>query len=197
MLAQLHDDMDLERDETFDPEAPLTNPLDVTRPERAQALVVESTGGISFDPEIPSFGPRVVGLLVDTAVLLVCLLPGALVAALGGSGVATVIGLLVGVVGFVAAATFYARGLVASGQWIGNRVANTRVVDVRNGSYLDIGHAFVRFVVRFVISPIFLIGFLIALGNSQRRTFQDQVAGSVVTRPPRQTWSVSDDESPT
>jgi len=43
------------------------------------------------------------------------------------------------------------------------------------------------------VSSIFLIGFLVALGNSQRRTFHDNFAGTVVTRPPRATWSIDDE----
>ena len=38
-----------------------------------------------------------------------------------------------------------------------------------------------------------MIGFLVALGNSQRRTFHDNIAGTVVTRPPRATWSIDDE----
>ena len=38
-----------------------------------------------------------------------------------------------------------------------------------------------------------LIGFLVALGNSQRRTFHDNIAGTVVARRPRATWSIDDE----
>jgi uncharacterized RDD family membrane protein YckC len=43
------------------------------------------------------------------------------------------------------------------------------------------------------VSSILCIGFLVALGNSQRRTFHDNIAGTVVTRPPRATWSIDDE----
>jgi hypothetical protein len=48
-------------------------------------------------------------------------------------------------------------------------------------------------VIRQLISTIFFIGFLVALGNSQRRAFHDQIAESVVVRPPRATWSIDDE----
>ena len=85
------------------------------------------------------------------------------------------------------------RNVAASGRWVGNRTAGTSVVDARNGAHLDSSTAVIRFVIRHLVSPIFLAGFLMALGNSQRRTFHDVVAGSVVTRPKRESWSIDDE----
>jgi len=87
----------------------------------------------------------------------------------------------------------YARAVSSSGQWIGNRVTSTTVVDARNGRMISAGAAGLRFVLRSLVSSIFLIGFLVALGNSQRRAFHDNFAGTVVTRPPRATWSIDDE----
>ena len=193
LLDQLHEEMHLEQSTDFDPETPLTTPVDASRPERASAVVIESTGGIDFDPEIPSFGARILGLAVDLGVLLLLTGPGLLIAALGGSTVTLIAGLLLGALGFAAATALYTRGVVAGGQSLGNRVAGTHVVDVRNGAPLDSAHAATRYVVRFLVSPVFLFGYLIALGNRQRRTFHDSVAGSVVSRPARQTWSLDDE----
>ncbi len=41
---------------------------------------------------------------------------------------------------------------------------------------------------------ILFFGFLMALGNSQRRTFHDNIAGTVVIRPTRASWSIDDEE---
>jgi uncharacterized RDD family membrane protein YckC len=174
--------------------APLTMPTDVERPERAQVAQIESEGGIDFDPDLASFGARLGGLLIDTAVVSLCLLPG-LALLLAGSTPLAVLGLVVMFVGFGATVVLYARAVSTTGQWIGNRVTGTKVVDVRNGRMVTGGEAGLRFVVRQLVSPILLIGFLVALGNSQRRTFHDNIAGTVVTRPPRATWSI-DDEVP-
>ncbi len=170
----------------------LTKPTDVERPEKAQVAKIESEGGIDFDPELASFGARTKGLLIDTVVLVLFLLPGSALLT-GGSTTLGVVGIVAMVVGFGAATVLYARAVSSSGQWIGNRIAGTKVVDVRNGRMVSGGEAGLRFVVRYLVSTIFLIGFLMAFTNSQRRTFQDNVAGTVVTRPPRATWSIDDD----
>lgn len=174
--------------------APLTKPTDVSRPERAAAAVVESEGGIEFRPVFASFGARAIGLLVDTAVLVLLTLPGGLLMLTGSTGT-VLVGVALVIAGFAVATVLYARGVARTGQSVGNRVAGTTVVDARNGRFVSAGDAGVRFVIRYVVSTILFVGFLMALGNAQRRTFHDNVAGTVVTRPPRATWSI-DDESP-
>ncbi len=57
------------------------------------------------------------------------------------------------------------------------------------------GEAGLRYVIRFLVSIIFFVGFFMAFGDSQRRTFHDKVAGTVVIRPPRATWSIDDETS--
>ncbi len=174
--------------------AALTRPTDVERPEKAEVARIESAGGIDFDPALASYGARLGGLLIDTGIVVLFVVPG-LALALTGSTPLVIVGLLAMVVGFLATAVLYGRAVSASGQWVGNRVAGTKVVDVRNGRTVTSGEAGLRFVIRELVSPIFLIGFLMALGDSQRRTFHDNIAGTVVTRPPRATWSI-DDEAP-
>lgn len=172
--------------------APLTEPTDVDRPEKAQAIRIESEGGLDFDPELASYGARFVGLLIDNAITALCMLPGVLVA-VNGSTALVILGMLMMALGFVAATVVYARAVAETGQGIGNRVTDTKVVDVRNGRTITAGDAAVRFTLRWFVSSIFLFGFLMALGNSERRTFHDNIAGTVVTRPPRATWSIDDE----
>jgi hypothetical protein len=174
-----------------DPQAPLSSPLDVARPVQ-QTTVIESSGGAAFRPEFASLGSRLAGWLIDTLVMLVLMAPGVVIAIVG-SGVVVLIGVLLAVAGFVGAAVWYARSVAATDQWFGNRMMSTRVVNVVNGSHLDKASAGTRFVIRQLISTIFFIGFLVALGNSQRRAFHDQIAESVVVRPPRATWSIDDE----
>ena len=97
------------------------------------------------------------------------------------------------IAGFLAAAALYGRAVSSTGQWIGNRVTNTTVVDARNGRMVTSGEGGLRFMLRYLVSSIFLIGFLMAFGNSQRRTFHDNIAGTVVIRPPRASWSLDDE----
>ncbi len=55
------------------------------------------------------------------------------------------------------------------------------------------GEGGLRFMLRYLVSSIFLIGFLVALFNSQRQTFHDKIVGTVVIRPPRASWSIDDE----
>jgi len=189
LLSQITDD--------DTPDAPvagaaLTAPTEVERPERAEVARIESDGGIEFDPDLASFGARLGGLAIDTVVLTLFLLPGIVLVVVGSTPL-IVLGLLLMVAGFGGATVLYARAVSSTGQWIGNRRTTTKVVDARNGRMIPPGEAGLRFVLRYLVSTIFLIGFLMALGNSQRRTFHDNVAGTVVTRPPRATWSIDDE----
>jgi uncharacterized RDD family membrane protein YckC len=172
--------------------APLTKPTDVERPEKAGAVEIESEGGIDFDPELASYGARFGGLLIDSLIVALCMAPGVALV-LAASTATIILGLLLMAVGFGATTVLYARAVSSSGQWIGNRVTKTKVVDARNGRMVDTGEAGLRFGLRYVVSMIFFIGFFVALGNSQRQTFHDRMAGTVVTRPKRATWSIDDE----
>jgi uncharacterized RDD family membrane protein YckC len=172
--------------------APLTKPTDVERPARAAAVTIESEGGIDFDPVLASYGARFGGLVIDNVIVLLSMLPG-MVLVIAGSTPLIIVGLLVMLAGFSVTTMLYARAVSSTGQWVGNRVTNTKVVDVRNGRTVTAGEAGLRFIIRYFVSSILYIGFLIAPFNSQRQTFHDMVAGTVVTRPPRATWSIDDE----
>ena len=169
----------------------LTAPTDVSRPARQETEAVAETA-IRFDPVFASFGERAVGLLVDSLVLGVFLLPGIVLAATA-SGAGILLGLVVMAAGFVAATVVNTRAVSRTGQTVGNRAASSKVVDARNGSLVDSGAAATRYVLRFLISPILFLGFLVAFTNPERRTFHDKFAGTIVTRPPRASWSIDDE----
>ena len=196
LLARIEDDDDPVAAAAAAPAvgSALTAPTDASRPTKAPTSDADTSPVEVFEPELASFGARAIGLLVDSMLLLLMMMPGILVAALG-STVLILLGALLVAAGFVGATVLYARSVAATGQWFGNRVASTKVVDVRNGRFVDGGTAGLRFVLRFLVSPILFIGFLMAFASSQRRTFHDDIAGTIVTRPPRATWSI-DDEAP-
>jgi uncharacterized RDD family membrane protein YckC len=175
-----------------DPNAPLTDPRDLERPSDVAAVVVESTGAIKFDPEFASFGSRAGGWAIDTAITTLALLPG-LVLFFAGSGIGRLLAVLLIGLGLGLVAWSYTVAVAQSGQWIGNRLTSTTVVNVSNGEFIDYPHAFTRFIVRAMFSPIFLAGFVVALTNTSRRTFHDQAAGTIVTRPNRASWSIDDE----
>lgn len=195
ILDQLHDDIDVEPSSA--PRAlgdALTDPRDLERPTDRNAIVVESTGGIDFRPSFATFGRRGIGFVIDALVLSALVAPGIVIAVVGG-GPAVIVGVLVAIAGLVVATAWYARSVARTGQWFGNRVAQTRVVDIRNGRNIAAGDAAARFLIRHLVSVILFIGFLVALGDAQRRTFHDRFAGTVVVGRERQTWS-ADDETP-
>ena len=110
-----------------------------------------------------------------------------------GTTAIALLGFVVDVAAFAAATLVYARSVSRTGQSLGNRVAKTKVVDARNGRLVGPAEAGLRYALRFLVSIIFFIGFLVALGDSQRRTFHDKIAGTVVTRPARASWSIDDE----
>ncbi|MGB3735601.1 MAG: RDD family protein, partial [Ilumatobacter sp.] len=170
----------------------LTDPRDLTRPSTASDIVIEVGAGIEFDPSFASFGQRAVGAVVDTLVVSLAALPGLLILLLGDGLVAALLGVTVALFGFIAVVVLGARALATSGKWVGNRVAGTTVVDAINGSYIDQGRGALRMLGRHVISPILLFGYVIAFVDSQRRTFHDRLAGTVVTRRQREVWTADD-----
>ncbi len=195
LLALLHEEMDLgEPSEAVAVGTATTKPTDVERPQMASAVVIETGSGLAFDPAFASYGQRLGGLAVDVLVLTVLCLPG-LALTIAGSGALVLLGVLLLVIGFGAATVIYAKGVSSTGQSFGNRASSTRVVDARNGQLVPVGEAGTRYVVRMLVSPILFIGFLVALGNSERRTFHDNIAGTVVIRPARASWSIDDEVS--
>ena len=167
----------------------LTAPTDVSRPARPEVI---AEAGVRFDPVVASFGERAIGLFVDWLLLDLFLLPGIVLLATG-SDAGILLGLVAMAVGFVAATIVNTRAVARTGQTIGNRVASTKVVDARNGNMVDSGAAATRYVLRFLVSPILFLGFLVAFTNPERRTFHDKFAGTIVTRPPRASWSIDDE----
>lgn len=181
-----------EPDEVVPPSAPevgteLTDPRDLERPI-TDDVVITSTGGLEFDPTFAGFLPRFLGLVVDSILLNLAMLPGLVIILLADSAVAAVLGVLVAFIGFVLVTVIAARSIAKSRQWIGNRVAGTYVVDGINGSNIDAARAGTRLVIRHLISPVFLFGFLAAVADGQRRTFHDRIAGSVVIARTREVW---------
>lgn len=154
--------------------------------------MVEVGSGLEFDPTFATFGQRAVGAIVDTLVVNLAMLPGLAILLLGSGTALALIAAFVASIGFVLVVVLAARSIASDGKWIGNRVAGTTVVDGINGSFIDQGRAGLRMIGRHVISPILLVGYIVAFADGQRRTFHDRLAGTVVIRRPREVWSVDD-----
>ncbi|MGH2700931.1 MAG: RDD family protein [Actinomycetota bacterium] len=68
----------------------------------------------------------------------------------------------------------------ASGQTVGKKLLNIRVVDLDNGQSIGFVRATVRNIVAYFVSVIFLLGYLWMLWDEEKQTWHDKVASSVV-----------------
>jgi uncharacterized RDD family membrane protein YckC len=68
----------------------------------------------------------------------------------------------------------------ASGQTVGKRAMNIRVVDFDDGASIGYWRAFGRSVIAYFVSPILLLGYLWMLWDREKQTWHDKVASSVV-----------------
>ncbi len=153
---------------------------------------MEVGSGVGFDPTFATFGQRAIGAIIDTVVVNLAILPGLVLLRLThGAGIA-LLALLLMIAGFTAVVVLAARSIASSGKWIGNRVTGTTVVDGINGSFVDPGRAGFRMIGRHVLSPILLLGYVVAFFDGQRRTFHDRLAGTVVIRRSREVWNADD-----
>ena len=68
----------------------------------------------------------------------------------------------------------------ASGQTVGKKLLNIRVVDLDNAESIGFARAAMRNVVAYFVSVIFLLGYLWMLWDEERQTWHDKVASSLV-----------------
>ena len=94
--------------------------------------------------------------------------------ALVGGRAGSVLGLFVGLAYFT-----YFEGS-PSGQTIGKRAMNIRVVDFSTGGSIEYGRAALRYLMRLVSGFVCLLGYLWMLWDPERQTWHDKVANSVV-----------------
>ena len=116
------------------------------------------------------FGTRLAAALIDGVILFV--VNFVLMRVLGAAGSA--LSLLVGLAYYG-----YLEGS-PSGQTIGKRAMNIRVIDFTNGEPLGIGKALLRYVGRIASSIVCLLGYFWMLWDDQKQTWHDKIAGTVV-----------------
>lgn len=142
-------------------------------------------------PPLADVGPRFVALLLDglitggaiLAVVLVFVLLGAVL-----SSIADALGVLVAIVGVlvyialtVGVVCYQIFSIAAPyGQTIGMGIAGVRCVSEVDAQPIDRGKAFVRWLVQSFVSGFFLLGYIWALFDDQKRTWHDMVAGTRV-----------------
>lgn len=130
----------------------------------------------AYQPKGPSgprasFGRRLIAIIVDD--ILVGIVYGILYAVIGRGG-AYGLGLLVSVAYF----TFFEGS--ASGQTVGKRIFDIRVIDYASGGSIGYGRALLRQVGRIVSGLACLLGYLWMLWDKEKQTWHDKIANTVV-----------------
>ena len=67
-----------------------------------------------------------------------------------------------------------------SGQTVGKRVLNIRVIDFQTGGSIGYGKALLRYVGRILSAIPCLLGYFWMLWDKEKQTWHDKIAGSVV-----------------
>ena len=143
-----------------------------------------STPGTTGGPSGPraSFGTRFLAALVDFVVLGV--VDGLLFAILGRT-LGNALGALLGLAYYG-----YLEGS-PSGQTVGKKVLNIRVIDFINGGPIGPGRALIRYLARILSAIPCLLGYFWMLWDPQKQTWHDKLANTVVvptTSYPVEAW---------
>jgi len=132
-----------------------------------------SSPGTSGGPSGPraGFGERFLAALVDAVLLGVASF--GLRVVLGGA-----LGSFLGLVGGLAY-WGYLEGS-PSGQTVGKRALNIRVVDFSTGGAIGVPRALIRYVARFISSIACFLGYFWMLWDPEKQTWHDKLATTVV-----------------
>ncbi|MEJ7797998.1 MAG: RDD family protein [Solirubrobacteraceae bacterium] len=117
------------------------------------------------------FGSRLGAYLIDFVLLLVV---GVALSFVIKGPAGSIIQLIIGIVYFT-----YLEGGV-TGQTLGKKALGIRVYDLRAGGSIGYGRAFIRYIGRIVSFVVVLLGYLWMLWDSEKQTWHDKFAGSVV-----------------
>ena len=116
------------------------------------------------------FGIRLVAYIIDVVMVWVVIL--VLTVALRGLGY---------LLGFVLSLGYfiYFEGS-PSGQTVGKKVMNIRIVDADNGGPIGYGRAFVRYIGKIISAIPCALGYFWMLWDANKQTWHDKMASSVV-----------------
>ena len=118
-----------------------------------------------------SFGIRFVALLIDVVLLGVV---GALITAIFRPVIGSVLQIVIGLAYYA-----YLEGS-PSGQTVGKKAMNIRVVDFNTGGPIGPTRALIRYLGRIVSSIPCLLGYFWMLWDSEKQTWHDKIATTVV-----------------
>ena len=117
------------------------------------------------------FGQRLLALLLDVIILGVV---QGILWGLTNEGVAYGVGTLLSLAYYT-----YFEGS-ASGQTVGKRALDIRVIDFRSGAPIGHGRAFIRWISRILSTIPCLLGYFWMLWDAEKQTWHDKLATSVV-----------------
>ena len=127
-------------------------------------------GGVTRGPRA-SFGVRLVAALIDGVVLFIV---GLVLGLVLGRAFGTVLQILLGL-GYVT----YLEGS-PSGQTLGKKAMNIRVIDFNGGGPIGFSRAFVRYLGHYVSFFACLLGYFWMLWDAEKQTWHDKFSGAVV-----------------
>ena len=131
---------------------------------------VGGAGNVRSGPRA-SFGVRLVAAILDGILLGIV---GFVIRLLFGDALGLALQTVVGLAYYV-----YLEGS-PSGQTVGKRAMNIRVIDFNGGGPSGPVRALIRYLGRIVSGVVCLLGYLWMLWDSEKQTWHDKFAGSVV-----------------
>lgn len=148
----------------------------------------------SAEGPLADWAQRVVATLLDGAIVLGGYVVVFIVAFILGQ-IASGLGLLVGVLGYLALLGYVVLQLVKmgnTGQTIGKKVVGLKVIKEDTGQPVGPGLAIGRQVCHVVDSLICYIGYLLPLWDAKKQTIADKIIGTVVLQVPKQPFNTED-----
>lgn len=130
-------------------------------------------------PGLASWSTRAGGLLIDTALVLMAVVPLYLL------GLEAAFFTDLGAIAAVAAGVFLAVQVGQTGQSPGMRVVGVRCLGVATGQPIGAGLGVVRSLAHFIDSLICYVGWLFPLWDAKRQTIADKVVSTVVVSVPK------------
>lgn len=118
-----------------------------------------------------SFGLRLVAAIIDGVLLGVV---GGILSLILGNALGTVLNLILGLAYYG-----YLEGS-PSGQTVGKKAMNIRVIDFNGGGAIGPGRALLRYVGRIISAIPCALGYFWMLWDSEKQTWHDKIATTVV-----------------
>jgi len=118
-----------------------------------------------------SFGIRFVAALIDGILLGIV---GVVVRAIFGIALGTAVNIVLGLAYFA-----YLEGS-PSGQTVGKKAMNIRVIDFNGGGPIGPARALIRYIGRFISGFVCLLGYFWMLWDPEKQTWHDKIAATVV-----------------